>query len=276
MRLPAPLLLDGAMGTALLARGLSGGALPEEWVLERPEEVAGVHASHAGAGAGLVLTCTFNAAAPRLEARLDPRRIDAACGAAVRLARGAAPGAMVAGDLGPTGLAGPGLPRPDPAALADRYARPTSALVRAGADLLWIESQWDLAEARAALAAARAQGLPAAVTFTFRLEGGRLAAADGTPARECLLAVAADGALAVGVNCVAPGEALTDLTAWATAALAVPFAAKPSPGLPGAVLPPPAFAAALAPAFRAGLRVAGGCCGATAEHLRAIGEALAA
>ncbi|HSN89777.1 MAG TPA: homocysteine S-methyltransferase family protein, partial [Anaeromyxobacteraceae bacterium] len=102
MRLPSPLLLDGAMGTALIARGLPPGAFPEEWALERPEEVAAVHAAHAAAGAGLVLTCTFNAAAPRLEARLDPARIEAACAAAVRLARGAAPGALVAGALGPT------------------------------------------------------------------------------------------------------------------------------------------------------------------------------
>ncbi|HSN92329.1 MAG TPA: homocysteine S-methyltransferase family protein, partial [Anaeromyxobacteraceae bacterium] len=76
-------------------------------------------------------------------------------------------------------------------------------------------------------------------------------------------------------NCVAPGPALAALAGWAAGALSVPFAAKPSPGLPGAVLPPAAFAEALAPAFRAGLRVAGGCCGATAEHVRAVGEALA-
>jgi 5-methyltetrahydrofolate--homocysteine methyltransferase len=272
--LRAPLLLDGAMGTALLARGLPGEAFPEEWALERPEEVARVHASHAGAGAGLLLTCTFNAAAPRLEARLRPERIESACAGAVRLARGAAPGVLVAGDLGPTGLAGPGRPAPDAAALRERYARAARALSRAGADLLWVESQWDLAEARAALAAARATGLPAAVTFTFREDGGALVAADGSPARDCLRAVAADGASVVGVNCIPASEALAALVAWAAGALALPFAAKPSPGLPGAVLPPPAFAAALAPAIRAGLRIAGGCCGATADHLRAIGDAL--
>jgi 5-methyltetrahydrofolate--homocysteine methyltransferase len=272
--LPVPLLLDGAMGTALLARGLPAGALPEEWALERPGEVASVHAAHAAAGAGLLLTCTFNVAAPRLEARIDPSRTGALCAAAVRLARGAAPGVLVAGDLGPTGLAGPGRPA-DPGVLADRYARAAHALAGAGADLLWIESQWDLAEALAALSAARESGLPAAVTFAFRESGGAFAAADGTAARECLQAVADAGAAAVGVNCVPPGQALADLAAWAAEALPVPFAAKPSPGLPGAVLAPAAFAAALVPALRARLRLAGGCCGATAEHLRALGQALA-
>jgi methionine synthase I (cobalamin-dependent) len=51
------LLLDGAMGTALLARGLTGRA--PEWNLSRPEEVLAVHRSHVLAGAQLILTNTF-------------------------------------------------------------------------------------------------------------------------------------------------------------------------------------------------------------------------
>jgi 5-methyltetrahydrofolate--homocysteine methyltransferase len=268
-----PTLLDGAMGTALLSRGLPDGTFPEEWVLARPSDVAAVHAAHAAAGARVLLTCTFNAAAPRLEARLEPDRVAAACARAVSLARAAASasgrGVHVAGDLGPTGLAGPGL-SPAPAELRDRYHRTAQALVAAAVDLLWIESQWDLAEARAALAAAQRTGLPAVVTFTFAEVGGRFRAPDGRAAEECLAAVANDGATAAGVNCVFPGAALTALTAWATARLPVPFVAKPSPGLPDAVASPEAFAEALRPAFAAGLRIAGGCCGATADHLRAL------
>lgn len=273
---PLPSVLDGAMGTALLARGLSADALPEEWVLSRPEEIAAVHREHADAGARVLLTCTFNAAAPRLEARVDPARVEAICGWAERLARSASHGGLVAGDLGPTGLARPGAPPPPRAELLARYARPARALAAAGVDLLWIESQWDVAEARAALAAARETGLAAAVTFTLAERDGRLAAPDGTPAEACLAAVAADGAAAAGVNCVAAGPALAALARWAARALPVPFVAKPSPGTPGAVLPPDAFAAALAPAIRAGARLAGGCCGATGAHVRAVARALAA
>jgi 5-methyltetrahydrofolate--homocysteine methyltransferase len=268
-------LLDGAMGTALLARGLPDGALPEEWVLSRPAEVAAVHAGHAAAGARVVLTCTFNAAAPRLEARLGQADIDAACRAAVRLARDAAPGATVAGCLGPTGLAGPSLPAAGDAALRARYERPARALAAAGVDLLWIETQWDLAEARAALAAARAAGVAAVVTFALREAGGGLEAPDGTPAAALLAAAADAGAVATGVNCVAPGEALARLAAWARHALPVPLVAKPSPGLPGAAAAPAVFAAAVRPALREGLAIVGGCCGATAAHLRALGDALA-
>lgn len=268
------LLLDGAMGTALLAAGLPAGALPDEWVLARPAAVAAVHAAHAAAGAEVVLTCTFSLAAPRLEARLGARERDALARRAVALARAAAPAARVAGALGPTGLFGPGRAPPASGDVARRYGAAAGALADAGADLLWLESQWDLAEALAALAAARGAGRDVAVTFTARLDGGAGARLPGgTPLLEALAAVEADGAAIAGVNCVFAGAALAELTAAAAARLAIPFAVKPSPGLPGDVLPPEAFAAALAPALRAGARLAGGCCGATADHLRAIAAA---
>ncbi|HVI93752.1 MAG TPA: homocysteine S-methyltransferase family protein [Anaeromyxobacter sp.] len=262
-------LLDAAMGTSLRARGLPQDALPEEWVLARPDEVRAVHAEHAAAGAAVLLTCTFNLAAPRLEARLDPAAIARVAPAAVRLAREAAPGAVVAGGLGPTLLAAPGRTA-DGAALRARYLAAAEALAAAGADALWIESQLAPDEARAALSAARATGLPAAVTFTFRELGPALRAFDGTPAEACLAAAAADGAFAAGASCVFPGPALTALARWAKDALPVPLALKPSPGLPGAVAAPDAFAVALAPALLGSETLAGACCGGTGAHLRAL------
>jgi 5-methyltetrahydrofolate--homocysteine methyltransferase len=272
--LDGPVLLDGAMGTALLARGLPAGALPEEWILSRPEEIAAVHAGHAAAGARILLTCTFSCAAPRLEARVDPARLEALCGWAERLARGAAGGALVAGALGPTGLAPPLGPGASPDELAARYERPLLALADAGVDLLWLESQHDLAEALAALEAARRTALPAVVTFTLREADGALVTADGSPPVAWLAAAEAAGAAAAGVNCVSPGPALDALAAAARARLGIPFVAKPSPGLPGRVRSPEAFAAALAPAIRAGLRIVGGCCGATAAHVAALRDVL--
>jgi 5-methyltetrahydrofolate--homocysteine methyltransferase len=274
--LDGPVLLDGAMGTALLARGLPPGALPEEWLLARPEEIAAVHAAHAAAGARVLLTCTFSAAAPRLEQRVDAARVADLCAAAVRLARGASRGALVAGAVGPTGLApplGPGAPGD---VLADRYARAFAALADAGSDLLWIESQHDLAEARAALRAARGTGLPAVVTFGFPERDGRFVAPDGSGPLEWLRALEGDGAAAAGMNCVLPGPALDAVARDAVSRLSIPLVLKPSPGLPGAILPPDAFAAALRPALDAGVRIVGGCCGAGPEHLRALGDALAA
>jgi 5-methyltetrahydrofolate--homocysteine methyltransferase len=265
-------VLDGAMGTALLARGLPAGALPEEWLLGRGDEIAGVHASHAAAGAEVVFTCTFNLAAPRLAERLGAFEPGPLARAAVALARGAAPGARVAGALGPTGLFGPGRTPPALPEVSARYAGAARALAAAGAELLWLESAWDLAEARAALAALRGAGLPVAVTFTglgLDAATGPPRLPDGTPLLDALAAVAAEGAAIAGVNCVPAGVPLAALAA-AAVERGVPFAAKPSPGLPGEVLPPDRFAAALAPVLRAGARYIGGCCGATAAHVGAV------
>ncbi len=269
------LLLDGGMGAALLAAGLPGGALPESWLLARPEAVAAVHRGHAGAGARLLLTCTFNLAGPRLEEQGLGAEVESLAAAAVHLARGAAPGARVAGAVGPTALVFPGSRwRPAPAELRERYQRPFRALAAAGADLLWTESHWDLAEAREALAAARATGLPAVATLGPTLAGGALSLPDGPPLGEALRALCGDGAAAVGLNCTLPGADLAREVV-ALGALPVPLVVKPSAGLPGALLGPEPFGAWVAAAARAGASWVGGCCGAGPEHLAALLRALA-
>jgi len=256
------------MGTALLEAGLPGGALPERWLLERPEEVERVHRAHASAGAEMVLTCSFNLSGPRLQGHDlgEPAELAAV---AVRLARSGAPGCRVAGAVGPSGLVAPGDRHPPPPAEMRAWYEPAfRALARAGADLLWAESHWHLDEARAALAAARAAGLPAAATMTPS-PGARLALPGGPDATEWLAALAAEGAVAVGVNCLLPGAPLAAL-APIGAALHVPLVVKPSAGLPGMLLAPAPFAAWVA---EAGPAWAGGCCGSAAPHLRALAAA---
>ena len=277
-----PVLLDGAMGTALQAAGLAPGELPERWLTERPDAIRDVHAAHAAAGASVLLTCTFNAASPRLASTFPGASPARLCAAAVALARQAAPCGRVAGALGPLALARPGGEAPPARALRAPFERPLAALAEAGADLLWLESQYDWREASAALAAALGIGLPVAVTFTLAERSGRLLAPDGTPGEALLSRAAHAGGgragvgrvVAVGVNCVPAGGPLAALAAWARVTLPVPFIAKATPGLPGAVSSPTAFAAALAPAVAAGARLVGGCCGATAEHLSALAARL--
>jgi 5-methyltetrahydrofolate--homocysteine methyltransferase len=259
-------LLDGGMGTSLLSRGLAPGRLPEHWVIERPWEVEAVHRGHVAAGAEVVLSCTFNLsrldhAAPDLDPGEVARR-------AVALAR-ASGARLVAGCVGATAL-----PLPDPAGLAERHGRAFRALAAAGVDLLWTETHLSLAEARAALTAARRTGLPVVVTAFFSPSPGGLASPDGTPAIPFLEALWRDGAAAVGVNCVAPDDALVALVGGASARVPVPLVVKPNAGLPGTPVGPAAFAAAVARACRAGARLAGGCCGAGPAHLRWLRGAL--
>ena len=266
------LLLDAGLGTELLDAGLPRDALPESWLLARPDVVGRVHASHAAAGAQVVLTCTFNLAGPRLRKSGVVAPLEDLARRAVDVARQAAPGVRVAGAVGPTLLAGSAAP----AELRERYEEAFRALAAAGVDLVWTESHWDLAEARAALAAARATGLPAVATFTFGDAGGVLTVASGEPALACLEAAADDGAAAVGTNCVLPGAPLAALFARVAPRLGVPLVAKPSAGLPGEIVSPEAFASWTLELARAGASWIGGCCGANAAHLSACGRALRA
>ncbi|MBS1111255.1 MAG: Homocysteine S-methyltransferase [Anaeromyxobacteraceae bacterium] len=265
--------LDGAMGTALLARGLPTGHVPETWVLARPWEVAAVHAAHVAAGAEVVLTCTFNLA--RLDLAGPGLDVTEVARRAVALARSARPLA-VAGCAGATGLARPGARGPSPAEFRERYEVAIRALATAGVDLICIETQLDLDEARAALEAGRRAGLPVLVTAFLLPAAGGMAARDGSSGLDFLEALWRDGAAAVGVNCVAPDTRLSRFVAGLASRVPIPLVVKPNAGLPGQPVGPAAFAAGVAAAVRAGATLVGGCCGAGPEHLRAIGAAIGA
>lgn len=260
-------LLDGAMGTALIARGLPEGALPESWVVERPGEVARVHARHAAGGARILLTCTFNLA--RVEASSLPASVEEVARRAVWLARSARPG-TVAGCAGATGLSRAAGRGATDGELRERFERAFRALAAAGADLLWTETHLTLREARAAVWAARRTGRAAVATAFLAPGPDGLAAIDGTPGDEFLLALWRDGAAAVGVNCVEPDGALAALVARAVTRVPVPLVVKPNAGLPDGPWTPPRFAAGVMRSIRAGALLAGGCCGTGTGHLRAL------
>jgi 5-methyltetrahydrofolate--homocysteine methyltransferase len=263
------LILDGAMGSELFGRGLKWGELPERWLFVRPEEVVKVHAACAAAGAELLMSCTFNLASPRLGAAGVAGGLAEVAARAVELARSSSPNALVAGAVGPTGLAVPGGARPDAVELAGWYRRAAGALRAAGADLLWAESQWSLDEAKVALAAMGETGLPVAVTLSPRPSDGSPDGAVGEMVG-ALSELVECGAAAVGLNCSLPDAHLAKVLAAARAArLGVPLIAKPSAGLPGRVIEPADFARWIAELRDAGAGWVGGCCGASPAHLAA-------
>jgi 5-methyltetrahydrofolate--homocysteine methyltransferase len=262
------------MGTALMARGLPAGTSPEQWLDARAEEIAAVHAAHVAAGAEVVLTCTFNLASRRVAAA----RVEELASRAVVVARAAAPGAVVAGAVGPSGLSHPAQPPGPAAALEALHARAFAALAAAGVDLLWAESLYAAGEARAAVRSALGRGRPAVATIAYAgAARGEAVLPDGTSAAALLEELAAMGAAAVGVNCVLPDAPGVDaLIERLARRVSVPIVAKPSPGLPGRVIAPQAFGAWCARLRSAGASWIGGCCGATADHVAAAARAVRA
>ena len=281
------LVADGATGTNLQQRGLERGASPEVWVLERPQEIVRLHRDFLAAGADIILTSTFGATALRLEAAGGPALAARAAEVnrrAVELARQAAaeagrPDALVAGSIGPTGqLLKPFGPLEE-AAAEEAFAGQAQALVDAGVDLLVVETQFDLGEARAALRAARRVSGDTPLVCSFSYDRGTRTMMGVRPSQ---MAGEMQGlADVLGINC---GRSLEDnfkALGELRAATGLPVWFKPNAGLPevdgqgrSVYSVTPEQVGAQAPEWvKAGAQVVGGCCGTSPEHLREIARA---
>ena len=277
--LSPPILLDGATGTELHRRGMPHGACTEQWVLDHPDALVELQRAYVAAGARVLTAPTFGASRAGLERHGLRGKAAEYNLRLVELSRRAAGGrALVAGALGPAGLAMPPFGESSFDELEALYTEQAAALEAAGVDLFLLETMVSMPEARAAVLACKAvSDRPVWVSFTCDGEGRTPA---GTDVLAALIVMQGMGAAAFGLNCCAPEEALEQLRRLAPYA-SVPLIAKPSAGLPRmegdrAVYPcaPAELAACAAPLAAAGARIFGGCCGTTPEHIAALGAAL--
>lgn len=285
-------LLDGAMGSALMARGLRAGACPELWNLERPEAVVEVHAEHLRAGSRVVQTNTFGASRIALARHGQADAVESINRTAVRLARDAMerPGAggrpgddrYVAGNIGPSGVFLPPVGKADVGELEDSFAEQAACLEAAGVDYLSIETMSDLREASCALRGARrAARLPVTVCLTYEArKRGFFTLMGDRPELACRTLVD-EGAAAVGANCSVGSAALLELAPLLVEASTVPVICKPNAGLPeiqdGRPVyrqRPEDFASDAVAMARRGVRGVGGCCGTDKHFLAATARAL--
>lgn len=274
-----PLLLDGGLGSAVIARGLLRGAPPEAWVLERPDEIQAVHRGYVVAGSDAVHTCTFGANPVRLAAFGLDHRCEELNRRAVELAR-AAGARFVVADIGPTGEYLPPVGTGDEERWDEVFARQARALAVAGVDACHVETMSDLREALAALAAVRreAPGVPVMVSLTFDHKKRGFFTVMGDPLVPALRALAAAGAVAVGANCTLTSPQMADLVGEALAGVGAPLVVQPNAGAPaaqadGAVVyaqSPEDFARDLAAFAAAGVALVGGCCGTDHRFIAAL------
>ena len=277
-------LLDGAMGTELMARGLPQGVCPELWNAERPEVVKGIHRDYFAAGADVVSTNSFGGSRTKLAAHGFEPRVSELNRAAARLAREAAPaGKYVAGSMGPTGK----FLRPQgefsEAQFEAVFAEQAEALSEGGADVLLIETQYDLREALCALRGARrASALPVFVTMTFNAFPRGYFTLMGDSVARCLQALEKDGAKAVGANCTLNSEAMAGLVKAMRPETRLPLIAQANAGQPvlgrdGGVTYSQGledYLRFVPDIIRAGANLIGGCCGTSPSFIKAMAESL--
>lgn len=278
-----PLLLDGGLGSLLIAQGLESGRSPVHWNLERPEAVRGAARRYSQAGSDIVHTNTFGASPPKLAAAALGGRCVEINAVAVRLARQGCTGSacLVAGDLGPTGLHFPPMGTATRAELLEAFTEQAGALAAAGVDLLSIETMYDLREALAALDACLATGLPVLASMTFDAKKRGFFTIMGDPLVASLQALAEAGAVAVGMNCSVTSPVMLEMVRQAVVAVSAPLVAQPNAGQPRPTLAGVvydtdslAFASDVAGMVQAGARLLGGCCGTDDTFIAAARRAV--
>jgi 5-methyltetrahydrofolate--homocysteine methyltransferase len=277
-------LIDGGMGTLLQDSGLDDGGSGELWNVDRPEVVREAHRAYAEAGARILTTNTFGGTRPRLDMHGLGDRVHELNEAGARLAREVADqhGALVAGDLGPTGELMAPLGTMDAEAAQAIFAEQLAGLRDGGIDLVLIETMSDLAEVEAAVAAARevTPDLPIVATLSFDTN---LRSMMGVRPGDAVTALAAAGVDAVGANCGrGPGEMrqiAAELVAARPAGLLL--VAQSNAGLPQVVgdhfeydATPDDMSGHATELRDLGIDLIGACCGSTPDHLRAMSNAL--
>ncbi len=281
----APIVLDGGLGTALIARGLPRGTPPELWNLERGDVVTAVHRAYVEAGSEAVHANTFGANPVRLAAFGLDDRCERINREAIALARAAGPRFVIA-DVGPTGEYLPPVGTGDLARWRGAFARQARALADAGVDALHIETMTDLREARVALEVllAEAPAIPVLASMTFERKKRGWFTIMGDPLVESLRALAAGGAIAVGANCSITSREMGALVDEALLEIAAPLVAQPNAGTPevntdGSLhyhQSHDEFAAEMTSVAARGARLVGGCCGTDHRFISALRSRLRA
>jgi 5-methyltetrahydrofolate--homocysteine methyltransferase len=278
------LVFDGAMGTMLQAAGIEPGGAGELWNVENADAVESIHTAYLAAGADIVTTNTFGGSRPRLDMHGAGDRVHELNMAAAQVAkRAAAPfGALVAGDIGPSGelLEPLGILTPDEAQAV--FEEQIAGLVEGGIDLVLIETMSDLEEVGAAVRAARAIApeLPIVVTLSFDT---KLRTMMGVNPAMAVSEIGAMGVDAVGANCGRGPEEMQTILEQMVAVRpeGLLLIGQSNAGLPHLVGDRfeydagPEVMAEHATTVRAlGIDIIGGCCGSTPEHIAAMVTAL--
>ena len=271
-----PILCDGAMGTLLYAKGIFINRCYDELNLSQPDLIRDVHHEYLQAGAEIIETNTFGANPFRLARHGLGDRVAQINEAGARLAREASKSfaAYAAGSVGPLGVRIEPLGKTALNEARDAFRQQIKALAEGGVDLLILETFGYLEELHQAILAARdvAPNLPVIAQVTIDEDGNALDGSDPETFGQKLNEWPTD---VVGINCsvgpVAMLEAMERLAKVATK----PLSAQPNAGMPRNVegrniyLCSPEYMANYARSFlSAGVKIVGGCCGTTPEHIR--------
>jgi methionine synthase / methylenetetrahydrofolate reductase(NADPH) len=273
------LVCDGAMGTMLYSKGIFINRCFESLNQTHPDLVVDVHAEYLRAGADVIETNTFGANRMKLRSFGLGDQVRAINLAGARLARRAVEQAKteayVAGAIGPLGVRVEPWGKTGVDEAEAMFRDQAQALLEGGVDLFILETFRDLNEIGAAIAAVRSVcELPIVAQMTTEEDGNSL---DGAPPEQFAPELVKRGASVVGINCSVGPAPMLETVERISDIVDVWLAAQPNAGKPRDIegrnlyLSSPEYMASYARRFiDSGVRLVGGCCGTTPEHIRQI------
>lgn len=277
------ILADGALGSFLYEQGVEYGRNLDLLNLQAPELVQGAHEEYIRAGSQLIETNTFGANAFKLRAAGANSQVQKINRAGAEIAAKAAGSqAYVAGSVGPTGITFPlesaEITQDD---IRNAFSEQMKGLVTGGIDLLILETFSHLEEILLAIDTASkvAPQLPIVAQMVFPSRGKSV---EGIGALLCAEKMLKAGASVVGTNCGRGIDAtVTAVNQMAEAGPDTLLSAFPNAGLPEVVdhrtiypAQPGYMAMRAAEMIKRGVKLIGGCCGTTPDHIREFRQVL--
>ncbi|HZR66488.1 MAG TPA: bifunctional homocysteine S-methyltransferase/methylenetetrahydrofolate reductase [Terriglobales bacterium] len=278
----SPILCDGAMGTLLYSKGIFINRCYDELNISQPDLIRGIHHEYLQAGAEIIETNTFGANAIRLDRHGLRDKVRDINLSGARVAKEAAKSfdGWVAGAVGPLGIRIEPLGKTSFQEARDVFREQIAALVEGGVDLLILETFGYIDELHQAIHAAREidPRIPVVAQVTIDEESNCL---DGSTPETFAPRIEEWGADVIGCNCSVGPVPMLESIERIRAATTLPLSAQPNAGIPRSVegrniyLCSPEYMASYARKFvAAGVRLVGGCCGTTPEHIRVMKSGL--
>lgn len=269
------IFFDGGLGSLLQERGLKPGELPETWNLTRPEVLYDIHRAYLDAGADIILANTFGANGFKYD-NLE-EIVTAAVVNAKKAVADSGRKAYVALDMGPTGKLLKPMGTLDFEECVSVYADVVRYGAKAGADLILIETMSDTYELKAAVLAAKENSnLPVVATVVFDEHHKMLTGATPEVVVALIEGLRVD---AIGMNCGLGPKQMKPIFETMARYASIPLVITPNAGLPRSEngktvydVGPEEFAEDMEEIINMGAWMAGGCCGTTPAHIKALTE----
>ncbi|MGN0740334.1 MAG: homocysteine S-methyltransferase family protein [Treponema sp.] len=287
------LFFDGGTGSVLQARGLKPGELPENWNIEKPEEIVQLNYSYYLAGSNIVNTNTFGAFETKFSGDGKTYSLDKIISSAFENAEKARElikekdlemkrevPRFIAFDIGSCGKLLKPLGDLEFEDAVSLFKKSFECALKHNPDVILIETMNDIYETKAAVIAAKEtmqkfnKEIPV-IASTVYDEGQKTLT--GSSPEICCAILESLSVSAIGINCSLGPEQMKPAVLRLLDSTTLPVLVKPNAGLPSTQngktvydVTKEEFAKTVAEFCKEGAAIVGGCCGTNPSYIKQL------